>query len=96
MSIGVFHPLVIKLEYHWGKESWWVFLVIGLVCAACSLFISNPTVSTVFGAVAFSGLWGIHEMFLQEKRVLRGWFSENPSRSALYERRRRETGITKS
>lgn len=34
--------------------------------------------------------WGIHEMFLQEKRVLRGWFPENPARHEYYEARRKE------
>ena len=42
---------------------------------------------------AFCCLWGIHEMFLQEKRVLRGWFPENPKRHAYYEARRKELGI---
>lgn len=32
------------------------------------------------GGFAFCCFWGIHEMFLQEKRVLRGWFPENPKR----------------
>ena len=34
--------------------------------------------------------WGIHEMFLQEKRVLRGWFPENPKRQEYYRKRRKE------
>ena len=50
LSIGICHPLVIKMEYHWG----------------------------------------IHEMFLQEKRVLRGWFPENPGRHDYYAARRLE------
>ena len=29
LIIGVCHPLVIKLEYHWGKNSWWVLAVAG-------------------------------------------------------------------
>ena len=29
-------------------------------------------------------------MFLQEKRVLRGWFPENPQRHEYYEARRKE------
>ena len=31
LSIGICHPLVIKMEYQWGKQSWWVWLVAGLV-----------------------------------------------------------------
>ncbi len=34
LVIGLFHPIVIKAEYHWGVRSWWVFLVVGLA-AAC-------------------------------------------------------------
>ena len=50
LSIGICHPLVIRMEY----------------------------------------LWGSHEMFLQEKRVLRGWFPENPKRQEYYRKRRKE------
>ena len=32
----------------------------------------------------------IGEMFKQEKRVLRGWFPENPSRHEYYEALRKE------
>lgn len=44
--------------------------------------------AAVIGGFAFSCLWGIGEMFLQEKRVLRGWFPENPARHEYYEARR--------
>ena len=32
-------------------------------------------------------------MFLQEKRVLKGWFPENPKRHNYYEKNRREMKI---
>lgn len=89
VAIGIFHPLVIKLEYEVGKCGWWIFLIIGLCCTAASLLVDNLIFSTILGAFAFSGFWGIHEMFLQEKRVLRGWFPENPKRHAYYEERRK-------
>ncbi|MCR5407760.1 MAG: DUF4491 family protein [Bacteroidales bacterium] len=41
LIIGICHPLVIKAEYHWGKQSWWIWLVAGLVFCAVSLFVSN-------------------------------------------------------
>lgn len=44
----------------------------------------------IIGGFAFCCLWGIHEMFLQEKRVLRGWFPENPARHDYYEKKRLE------
>jgi len=85
LSIGICHPAVIKMEYHLGKQSWWIWLVAGLICCAVSLFIDNNILSTIVGGFAFTCLWGIHEMFLQEKRVLKGWFPENPKRHDYYE-----------
>ena len=90
LSIGICHPAIIKMEYAWGKQSWWIWLVCGLAFSALSLFVSNDTLSTIIGVFAFSCLWGIHEMFLQEKRVLRGWFPENPARHEYSEARRKE------
>ena len=72
------------------KDSWWVWLLAGLAFCALSLFITSDTLSIIAGGFAFCCLWGIHEMFLQEKRVLRGWFPENPKRHDYYERRRKE------
>ena len=85
LCIGICHPLVIKMEYRWGKQSWWVWLVAGL--AFCVL---SNTLSIIIGGFAFCCMWGIGEMFMQEKRVLRGWFPENPKRHAYYEARRKE------
>ena len=90
LSIGICHPAVIKMEYHLGRQSWWIWLVAGLAFCVLSLFVDNSIVSTIIGGFAFSCLWGIHEMFLQEKRVLRGWFPENPKRHDYYEARRAE------
>ena len=89
LIIGICHPIVIKMEYYWGKKSWWVLLVAGLVFAVASLFVANLVWSTILGAAAFSFFWGIHELIAQEKRVLRGWFPENPKRHEYYESRRK-------
>ena len=89
LIIGICHPLVIKMEYKWGKQTWWVFLVAALAFASASLFIPSTTVSTIFGAAAFSCFWSIHELLRQEKRVLRGWFPENPARREYYAARRK-------
>ena len=90
LSIGICHPAIIKMEYAWGKQSWWIWLVFGLAFSALSLFVSNDTLSTIIGGFAFSCLWGIHEILSQEMRVLRGWFPENPARHNYYELRRKE------
>lgn len=89
-SIGICHPAVIKMEYHLGKDGWWIWLVVGLMVAIASLFVSDQTVSTILGGFAFSCFWGILEMHQQENRVLRGWFPENPRRHAYYESLRKE------
>ena len=85
LIIGICHPIVIKMEYYWGKQSWWVLMLVGLCFAAASLFMGEVILSTILGAAAFSCFWGIHELFSQEKRVLKGWFPENPARHDYYE-----------
>ena len=30
LIIGLFHPIVIKSEYHFGVRCWWVFLLVGI------------------------------------------------------------------
>ena len=92
LIIGICHPIVIKMEYHWGKKSWWVLGAVGLVFGILSLFVHNTVGSSVLGAAAFSCLWGIHEILAQEMRVLRGWFPENPARHDYYARRRAALG----
>lgn len=90
LIIGICHPIVIKMEYHWGKGSWWLLLISGLIFAAASVFIEREVLSTVVGAAAFSCFWGILEVFEQERRVLKGWFPENPARRDYYESLRRK------
>ncbi|MCR5132817.1 MAG: DUF4491 family protein [Bacteroidales bacterium] len=85
LCIGICHPLVIKMEYHWGKRSWWIWMVAGLVCSSISLLVENQILSIIIGGFAFCCFWGILEMFKQEERVLKGWFPENPRRHGYYE-----------
>ena len=80
LCIGLFHPLVIKAEYHFGTGCWWAFLVLGLVCIAGSLLVVSTILSTLLGVTAFSSLWSILELFKQRKRVEKGWFPANPTR----------------
>ena len=81
------------MEYHLGKKSCWGWLVVGLLVAVTSLFVSNQTVSTILGGFAFSCFWGILEMHQQVKRVLKGWFPENPKRHNYYEALRQKKGL---
>lgn len=84
LAIGLWHPIVIKAEYHWGTRPWKVFLIVGLLCIGGALFIENTIVSSITGVFGASALWGIGELFSQRKRVLRGWFPMNPKRRHEY------------
>ena len=35
LIIGLFHPIVIKSEYHFGVRCWWVFLLVGVTAFSC-------------------------------------------------------------
>lgn len=82
LCIGIFHPLVIKAEYHFGVGCWWVFLLLGLASCTASLFIANQIVSIMLGVLGFSSFWSIIELFKQRKRVEKGWFPQNPNRKS--------------
>ena len=82
MCIGLFHPIVIKAEYHFGTRCWWVFLLVALGCIAGSLSTAATIPSTILGVVAFTSLWSILELFKQRERVAKGWFPKNPKRNS--------------
>jgi hypothetical protein len=74
LIIGIFHPIVIKGEYHFGKKIWPLFLVCGIVFLAGACVVSNLYASLVMGIAGSSCLWSIKDLFEQQKRVERGWF----------------------
>lgn len=80
LIIGLFHPIVIKTEYHFGVRVWWVFLLLGLAGVAGSLVVSSTLLSTLLGVFAFSSFWSIKELFEQRERVRKGWFPKKPKR----------------
>ncbi len=84
--IGLFHPIVIKVEYHYGTRPWWIFLVLGIASIVSALFISDIMLSATFGVLGASLLWSIGELFEQKKRVEKGWFPKNPKRKDEYEK----------
>ncbi|MDR2937401.1 MAG: DUF4491 family protein [Prevotellaceae bacterium] len=81
LTIGLFHPLVIKAEYHFGTRSWIAFFLLGVLGAVVSFFCESTFFSAVAGVFAFSSLWSIREVFQQAERVRKGWFPANPRRS---------------
>ena len=84
LTIGLWHPIVIKTEYQWGTRAWRVYLLIGLSCFIAALFIANIYLSSFLGVFGASALWGIGELFSQKRRVERGWFPMNPKRKQEY------------
>ena len=85
LIIGLFHPVVVKAEYYWGTRCWWIFLVLGILGIAGSVWIEDILISSLLGVFSFSSFWTIKELFEQRERVLKGWFPMNPKRKAEYE-----------
>jgi hypothetical protein len=86
LVIGIFHPIVIYVEYHSGTKLWPIFVCTGIVLCAVSLFVKNIVLSTTLGVTAFSCFWSILELFKQKKRVERGWFPKKQNNAASLER----------
>ena len=81
LIIGIWHPIVIKGEYHWGaKKCAPLFAGIGAACMALSLRLKNVMANTAVALFGFSALWGILEVKEQEERVEKGWCPANPKR----------------
>jgi septum formation protein len=76
--IGIFHPVVIKSEYHVGKKIWPLFLIVGLLSVTASLLIENAYLSVIIAIIAFTCFWAIIELHEQEKRVAKGWHPKKP------------------
>lgn len=78
--IGIFHPIVIKVEYYWGKKVWPYFALVGVLFCILSIFIENKYLSICSGVLAFSLFWSVKELFEQHKRVVLGRAKKNPKR----------------
>ena len=95
LSIAVCHPLVIKCEYLFTRRCRWAFLLAGGLFALGSVFCGDVLLATMLGTIAFSLLWSAHELSLQERRVLRGRFPENPAHRDYYDSRRKALQVDK-
>ena len=78
LIIGLLHPVVIKMEYHWGKRSWPILAVSGIMSTVASLLSNDLVISIALGVLAFSLFWSVKELFEQEERVRKGWYPSNP------------------
>lgn len=85
LAIGLFHPLVIKAEYYFGKRVWWFFMLAGFVFTVLSLYAQSDYASIILGVLACSSFWSIGEIFAQHNRVKKGWFPMNPKRKHTYQ-----------
>ncbi|WP_043922722.1 DUF4491 family protein [Leadbettera azotonutricia] len=83
VMIGIFHPIIIYGEYHFGTKIWPLFFIMGVFLCIISLFVDQIMISATMGITAFCCFWSIHELFQQRKRVERGWF---PSKAAHHEK----------
>ena len=81
LVIGLFHPIVIKAEYHWGTRCWWIFLLSGMLGVVAALLVREVLWSAVCGVVAFSSFWSIKELFEQKERVRKGWFPKKEKKA---------------
>ncbi|HPH16276.1 MAG TPA: DUF4491 family protein [Bacteroidales bacterium] len=77
---GICHPLVVKMEYYYGKQSWWWLVIPGLLLLVVSLFVSTIP-SIILGVCAFSLFWSSVEIIKQHHRVVLGRAKKNPNRS---------------
>ncbi|GMO11230.1 MAG: hypothetical protein Ta2A_19370 [Treponemataceae bacterium] len=53
LTIGIFHPVVIYGEYHFGTKIWPYFLIIGIILCVLSLLMDNIIISATMGITAF-------------------------------------------
>lgn len=84
LIIGLFHPLVIKGEYYFGKKINIAFLLGGIISLVGSIFCETIFMSAVLSITAFSCFWSILEVNHQIRRVQKGWFPMNPKRKSYY------------
>ena len=84
LVIGLFHPLVIKVEYYSGTRYWWVFLLLGIASICGAFLVTDVFWSAIIGVIGASLLWSIGELFSQKRRVVKGWFPMNPKRKDEY------------
>lgn len=82
LIIGLFHPLVIKGEYHFGEKIKWAFLAGGIIFLIASILAKGLVLSAILGVASFSSFWGIKEVTEQVERVRKGWFPANPKRTS--------------
>lgn len=78
--VGLFHPIVIKVEYYFGSSCWPIFAYLGLISLVVSIFVNEFNLSSIFGSLACGFAWSVIELFKQKERVENGRAKRNPNR----------------
>ncbi len=91
--IGLFHPLVTRLEYAYGKKIWWVLAIPGILFVILSFFLTQ-LYSIIAGCLGFAFFWSTAEIFMQHERVCKGRAKRNPNRE-YPDHQAHETNTTK-
>jgi len=81
LIIGVFHPIVIKAEYRFGKQVWPFFFIAGVIFILISMTFEGKFISVILGVTGFALFWSTLELFKQHQRVLKGQARKNPQRT---------------
>ena len=68
---GLFHPLVVWIEYHFGKRAWRVLFFSGILSVVLSLFCRNNLWSIFLGVLGFALFWSAWELNEQHNRVIK-------------------------
>ena len=68
-------------EYHFTKNIWFAFLILGILSITLSLIVQHIIIASIISIFGLTFLWGIHEVIEQEERVNKNWFPKNPKRT---------------
>ena len=79
LSIGLFHPIVIKAEYYFSCKCWPCFLALGILLLLVSTQVSHTVASCALAVLGFSSLWSILEIFQQKNESSAGGFLRTQS-----------------
>lgn len=91
LIIGVFHPIVIKAEYYWGKRVWPAFAAAGVLFAGLSL-CSEGIPGVLLAVLSCTCFWSIQEVIEQDARVEKGWFPAGKTHQIQHQEVRKQEG----
>ena len=72
--IGIFHPIVVKGQFHFTDKIWPAFLAAGVGCLVGAAFVHEVIWSAMLAIAGVGFLSSISELKEQTQRVNKGWF----------------------